>query len=205
MIRKYKGSCDNAVLELVKPKRDKAHNWYFDTWYSSPACMRNKTVYRTVKSIMKTMSTEVRHPRCVGSITKNFVYTTRLPARTRRPTTLTTEWVKFCYRFKNTACKYCCLYALHQWHSPILFADSRPHLHNPWTLPTKKEAVKYRRTSNIHATTPPNHAEQRGHRQKPQRSPMEPYYIQICLTMKKSLIQISRKTVTNTEWQYSIG
>ena len=33
--------------------------------------------------------------------------------------------------------------------------------------------------SNIHATTPPNHAEQRGHRQKPQRSPVELYYIKI--------------------------
>jgi len=55
VIRKCKGACGNAVLELVKPKLDKGHNWYFDTWYSSPVCMRKKTVYRTVKSIMKTM------------------------------------------------------------------------------------------------------------------------------------------------------
>jgi len=51
VIRKYKGACDNAVLELIKPKLDKGHNWYFDTWYSTPVCMRKKNVYRTVKVI----------------------------------------------------------------------------------------------------------------------------------------------------------
>lgn len=56
---KYKGACDKAVLELVKPVLDKGHNWYFDTWYSSPVCMRKKNIYRTVESIMKTMPTDL--------------------------------------------------------------------------------------------------------------------------------------------------
>ena len=59
VIRKYKDACDNAVVELVKPMLDKGHTWYFDTWNSSPICMRQKNVYRTVKSIMKTMPTDL--------------------------------------------------------------------------------------------------------------------------------------------------
>ena len=46
---------------------------------------------------------------------------TRIPAAKRRPTTLITEWVKFCYRFKYSL-QNCSLYALHQWRCPILFA-----------------------------------------------------------------------------------
>jgi hypothetical protein len=59
VIRKYKGACDNAVLELVKPMLDNGHTWYFDTLYSFPVYMRKKNVYRTVKSIMKTMPTDL--------------------------------------------------------------------------------------------------------------------------------------------------
>jgi hypothetical protein len=38
---------------------NKGHTWYFDTWYSSPVCMRKKNIYWTVKSIMKTMPTDL--------------------------------------------------------------------------------------------------------------------------------------------------
>jgi len=59
VIRKYKGDCDNAVLELVRPMLDKGHTWYFDAWHSSPVCMRKKNVYRTVKSTIETMPTDL--------------------------------------------------------------------------------------------------------------------------------------------------
>ena len=42
---------------------------------------------------------------------------------------------------------------------------------------TKKEAVNTDENLASIAATPRNHAEQRGHRQKPQRTPLKPYYI----------------------------
>ena len=41
----------------------------------------------------------------------------------------------------------------------------------------QKRVSKYRWTTNIHATTTPNHAEQKGQRQNPQPSPIVPYYV----------------------------
>jgi len=113
---------------------------------------------------------------------------TRLPAGTRRPTTLITEWVKFATS-SNTTCKTATF--AHFSNNALLYysqiADHTSINHGPLhPLPHKKErereAVQYRWTSRpapIHTTTPSNYAKQRGHRQKPQLSSVELYYINI--------------------------
>ena len=85
---------------------------------------------------------------------------------------------------KHTACKYCCLYAFHQWHSPILFTDSWPHLHNPWTTPpTQKRGSKYRWTSmpRLHLITQNREATARN----PNAAQWSPIIYKNCLTIKQ--------------------
>ena len=135
----------------------------------------------------------------------NSRYTTRFPTGTWRKSNSTNKWVKFCYRFEHTACNYCCLYALHQWRSPIIFANSWPQIHNPWKPPTKKEAVK----TDEHLTSMPRlHLTTQNRKViawKRNAAQWSHNCIKFVNHETKVRFKYHVKTLTNSEWIYIIG